>query len=317
MREYLIRKLILLVLTLLSVSILVFVLVRVIPGDIIDVLLGGEVGYFPERVALMRQELGLDKPLHVQFSLWIRALLRGDFGVSLRSGKPVVEELLIRLPVTAQLMFGSILVALILGIPLGVIAAIKRNSLIEKFVQYFGLLGLSIPEFWWGTLLILGASFYAPWIPTTGYVSAVISPIENIKSMFLPVVTLGLISSAVIMRMTRSAMLDILESNFITVTRAKGLSEKLVIFRHALRNALVPIITVAGVQAGQILGGAIVIEQLFALPGIGRFVLDGILGRDYPVIQIGVLTIALAFVCINALTDILYAAIDPRVRNNL
>jgi peptide/nickel transport system permease protein len=211
-------------------------------------------------------------------------------------------------------MVGAVIVALLLGIPLGILAAIKRNTAVESLVQMVGLLGLSIPEFWWGTLLILGAAIYAPWIPTTGYVPILSNPMANVKAMLLPILTLGVISSAVIMRMTRSAMLEVLSSEYITVSRAKGLRTREVLFRHALRNALIPVVTVAGVQAGQMLGGTIVIEQLYALPGVGRFVLDGVLGRDYPVIQIGVLAIALAFVLINALTDILYAVIDPRVR---
>ena len=314
MTRFIVRKLLFLLLTLCLLSALVFVLVRIIPGDVVNVLLGGEGGYFPERIEAMRKEFGLDQPLSVQFFLWVKSFLTGNFGISLRSGKPVINDLLIRLPVTVELMVGAVVVALLLGIPLGVLAAIKRNTAVESFVQMVGLLGLSIPEFWWGTLLILGAAIYAPWIPTTGYVPIFSDSIANLKAMFLPILTLGVISSAVIMRMTRSAMLEVLGAEYITVSRAKGLRKRDVLFRHALRNALIPVVTVAGVQAGQMLGGAIVIEQLYALPGVGRFVLDGVLGRDYPVIQIGVLAIALAFVLINSLTDILYAVIDPRVR---
>jgi peptide/nickel transport system permease protein len=314
MTGFIVRKLFFLLLTLCLLSALVFVLIRIIPGDVVNVLLGGEGGYFPERIEAMRKEFGLDQPLSVQFFLWVKSFLTGNFGISLRSGKPVISDLLIRLPVTVELMTGALIVALLLGIPLGILAAIKRNTVVESFVQVVGLLGLSIPEFWWGTLLILGAAIYAPWIPTTGYVSIFSNPMANVKAMFLPILTLGVISSAVIMRMTRSAMLEVLGSEYIVVSRAKGLRKREVLFRHALRNALIPVVTVAGVQAGQMLGGAIVIEQLYALPGVGRFVLDGVLGRDYPVIQIGVLAIAMAFVVINSLTDILYAVIDPRVR---
>lgn len=313
--DYLVRKILLLVLTMFVVAVLVFVLVRVVPGDIINILLGSEGGYFPERVAAMRTELGIDKPIYTQLLLWGKGLFRGDFGVSLRSGRPVLDELMLRLPVTFELMIGSTFVALVAGILFGVTAAVKRGTALERYVEVMGLLGLSIPEFWWGTLLILGASLYAPWIPTTGYVSFTVNPLANIKVMMLPILTLGLISSAVIMRMTRSTLLEILGSDFITVARAKGLTKAVIIFKHALRNALIPVITVAGVQAGQMLGGAIVVEQLFALPGVGRFVLDGILGRDYPVIQLGVLVIALAFAMINTTTDVLYAVIDPRVRH--
>jgi peptide/nickel transport system permease protein len=312
--KYVIRRLALMVPVMLGISILVFLLMRFLPGDVIDVLLGTEASLSPEARATLRKMLGLDEPLHIQYLRWIWDILHADMGRSLRTSQPVFENLTSRLPITFELAFLSVLMSVALSIPLGIISAVRRNSWIDFFVRLFGLVGLSLPNFWLATMLILITSLYFRWLPSVIFVSPLENPAENLKQMVLPAVSLAMALMAISMRMTRSAMLEVLRQDYIRTARAKGLVEQVVLYRHALKNAFIPVITVVGIQMGHLLGGAVIIEQIFGLPGVGWMLLNGIYQRDYPVVQGGVLFLAVMFVLVNLIVDMLYAYLDPRIR---
>ena len=315
MLSYLTRRtLFIFIPTLLGMSILVFTIIHMIPGSFVDVLLGIGTDITPEQIANIEKAYGLDKPLAVQYFYWLGNVLRGDLGNSLRTGKPVVSEIFSRLPVTLELTALTIVLTLILAIPTGIISAVKRNNFSDLFARLAALIGLSIPNFLLGTLMILFISLKWQVLPTTGFVPLSESVVENLKSMTLPSISLALGMSATIMRMTRSSMLEELRQEYVQVARAKGLSERLVILRHALRNGLIPVITVLGIQIGYLLGGTVIVEELFALPGIGRLALNAIYQRNYPLVQGTVLFISFAFVFMNMLTDLSYSMLDPRIQ---
>ena len=311
---FLARRLSLALLALFGVVALVFVLVRLIPGDVVTNLVGLDARPTPEQLANLRRLFGLDQPIHVQFGIWFGALLTGDLGLSLRTWRPIADDLLLRLPVTLELAVLALAVALLIAIPLGVIAATKRGQFADYAASLFALIGLAAPNFWLAILFILFFSLQLRLLPSGGYVLLNENPLENLRHMVLPAVALGLSLAAATTRITRSSLLEVLMLDYVRTARAKGLSERIVIYRHALKNALIPVATVIGLQVGTLLGGAIIIEEIFGLPGIGRFALEGINLRDYPVVQGAVLVVAGAFVLVNVLVDVLYALIDPRVR---
>jgi peptide/nickel transport system permease protein len=312
--RYIARRTLLVVPVLVGLSIAVFLMLRLIPGDVVDVILGGEGSASPERLAELRRIFGLDQPLPQQYLRWIVSLLGGDFGRSIRTSRPILPDVLARVPVTYQLTVMAMALSLVLAIPLGVVSSVKRATGVDALVRVVGLLGLSIPNFWLASMLVLLVSqHFRGSLPTSGYVYPNQDLLGSIRSLLLPALALGAANMAILMRMTRSSMLEVLRQEYVLTARAKGLVERLVLYRHALRNALIPVVTVAGVQVGYLLGGAVIIEQIFALPGLGTLVLNGITQRDYPVVQAGVLFIAASFVLVNLAVDVLYAYLDPRI----
>ena len=302
--------------TLLGISILVFGAMHAIPGNFVDVMIGVGPDVSDEQREAIARSYGLDRPLPVQYAVWLGNALRGDFGTSLRTGEPVGELILDRLPATVELAFLATLVSLLVAIPAGLLSAVGRNGVVDAVARIAALIGLSIPNFLLGTLLILFVSLRWPVLPTTGFEPLGDGLGDNVRSLVLPTISLGALLAASIMRMTRSALLEELRKDYLTTARAKGLSGRAVVLGHALRNALVPVVTVVGIQTGYLLGGTVIVEQLFAIPGVGRLALDAVLQRDYPVVQGTTLFIATGFVLVNLLTDVVYSLIDPRIRRS-
>jgi peptide/nickel transport system permease protein len=300
--------------TLLGISILVFGAMQLIPGSFVDILIGIGPEVSQEQRDEIARSYGLDKPVPVQYALWLGNVVTGDMGTSLRSGKPVANEILSRLPVTLELAGLATLVSLLLAIPAGIATARTRGKTADAVLRVVALVGLSVPNFLIATMLVLFVSTKWSFFPTTGFVPVSEGLGANLKSLVLPTISLGALLAASIMRMTRSSVLEELGKEYLTVARAKGLEEKAVVMRHAVRNALVPVITVVGIQTGYMLGGTVIIEQVFAIPGIGRLALDAVNQRDYPLVQGTTLFIAAAFVMMNLLTDVIYSVVDPRIR---
>lgn len=314
MGAYLVRRIVATGFTLLGVSLLVFGMVRLIPGTVVEQLLGQAAMSSPEVLASFRRFFGLDRPLYVQYLDWLAGILRGDFGVSWLSGRSVLGLFLERLPVSAELALLAVGWSLLLGVPLGTASAVWRGGVRDGAIRVGATLGLSLPAFWQGTVLILLFSVYLGWMPSLEWVSLTRNPVVNLATMALPAFTLGTATAAMIARMSRSSMLDVLGREYIRTARAKGLPESRVTFHHGLRNALIPVVTVAGVQLGYIVGGIVVVEDVFTLPGVGRLLLDAIFQRDYPVVQGVILLLAGIFMMLNLAVDILYAVLDPRLR---
>jgi peptide/nickel transport system permease protein len=314
MARYVVGRLLWCVPVLLGASVLIFVLLRFLPGDVVDIILGTEGAATPEVRETIRRLFGLDRPIYIQYFVWLGAVVRGDLGSSLRTGEPVAQILVSRLPITIQLAVLSVLLSLVLAVPLGIVAAVKRGGVVELLARLVGLIGLSLPNFWLATMLILVASLWFGWLPSLIYVSPFSDPVENLKQMALPAVSLALALMAIVLRMTRSAMLEVLGHDYVKTARAKGLSERVVLARHALKNAMIPVVTVVGVQMGTLFGGTVVIEQIFGLPGMGWTFVNGIYQRDYPTVQGAVLMLAGTFVLVNLIVDLLYAYLDPRIR---
>ncbi len=300
--------------TLLGISILVFGAMRLIPGNFVDVLIGVGPDVSQEQRDNIARSYGLDKPVPVQYLLWLGNTLSGDMGTSLRSGEPVASEIIKRLPVTLELAGLATIASLMLAIPAGIASAITRGRLADSVLRIVALIGLSVPNFLIATMLVLFVSTKWSFFPTTGYVPISDGLGANLKSLALPTISLGALLAASIMRMTRSSVLEELGKEYLTVARAKGLGERAIVIGHAVRNALVPVITVVGIQTGYMLGGTVIIEQVFAIPGIGRLALDAVSQRDYPLVQGTTLFIAAAFVLMNLLTDVIYSIVDPRIR---
>jgi len=300
-----------LLLTLLLISLVTFVVVQVVPGDPAQLILGTEAPL--EALADLRVQLGLDRPLVVQYLSWLGGVLRGDLGVSLRHGRPVAILIAERLPVTLSLATLSLALAVLLAVPLGVLAAVRQRSALDYGVLVFAQAGLALPSFWIGILLILLFALSWRLLPSGGYVPWGESPLEALRSLAMPVLALGVPVAGVLARLVRASMLEELARDHIRTARAKGLTEAQVIVRHALRNALIPTVTLLGLQLGFLLGGSIVVEQVFALPGLGRLVLFAINNRDLPLIQGLVLFIAALVVVINFLVDLAYTWLDPRI----
>ncbi len=294
------------------VSLLAFGVIWLVPGDPASVLLGP--GATPEQLAHMRRELGLDQPVWLQMIHWYGRILHGDLGQSILLRRGVAGAIVARLPVTLSLTGLALALAVLLGIIAGVLAAAEHGTTADQSVVVLALVGLSIPEFWLGLMLIFGFAVGLHWFPAGGYVPIELSIGGWWRSMALPAFTLAVVQVGFIARMTRAAMLDVLHQDFIRTANAKGLSRRQVLVRHGLPNALMPILTVVGIITGGLLGGAVVVEQVFSLPGVGRLIIDAILSRDFPVIQGGLLFLALVYLVVNILVDMLYAFVDPRVR---
>ncbi len=315
MRLYLAKRLLLIVPTLLGVASLVFVIMRVIPGDVALLILGGDQAHIdPKQLAAMRQQLGLDQPLVVQFGTWLWGVLRFDLGTSLWTGQPVVEELLIRLPLSLELALLATLVSVLIAIPFGMLAAVRQDTWVDYLVRVVSIGGLAIPSFWVGILVILFLVLYFGWGPPLEYTPPWIDPWANFQQMVWPVVTVGYRYAAVTTRMTRSTVLEVLREDYIRTAWAKGLQERVIVIRHALKNAMLPVITLIGTEFAFLIGGLVVTETVFTLNGVGRFVVDAVAHRDYPVVQALVFVIALGFVIVNLLIDLTYAWFDPRIR---
>ena len=315
MGRYLALRLLGAIPTLIGVSVLTFLFIRLIPGDAIAARLGTSTVLTPEQLASLRAFFGLDQPLHVQYWNWATSLLRGDAGFSIRTGRPVFVEIAERLPATLELAASAALIAIGLGIPLGLLSAMRPRSVLDVAARIGGLVGLSLPSFWLGTLIIVLFSLYLRWLPNTGgYVDFVSDPLRNLELILFPAITLGVALAAATMRMTRSAMIDVLGADYVRTAAAKGLPRPLIIRRHALKNGLIVVVTLLGVQVGQLLGGSVVVEEIFTIPGVGRMLLTAILQRDYALVQGGVLVIALLFVLVNIVVDMLYGYLDPRIR---
>ncbi|MBI3326101.1 MAG: ABC transporter permease [Nitrospinae bacterium] len=312
MKEYIIKKLFLLIPTVLAISFLVFAMMHFIPGDPIHLLLGD---MYDQRAAdELRHEYGLDKPLLVQYVLWLGRLVQGDWGRSIFTHRPVFQDILYRLPISVELIVLSMLLALLISIPAGVISAIRPYTLLDYGAMTVAMLGISMPDFFLGILLFLLFSLTLGWLPVQGYVPITTSLADNLQHMVLPAVALGLARCAIITRLVRASMLEVVRLDYVTTARAKGVVEFLVVNKHALKNALIPTITVVGLQIGFLIGGAIIIEAVFGIPGLGTFGIQGITKRDYQQVQGFILIIALIFLFSNLLVDISYAYFDPRIR---
>lgn len=306
------KRLVLMLPTLLAVSILVFLVIHLVPGNPAEIMLGQAAT--PESIAALQQQLGLDLPLHVQYWNWLSSALRGDFGVDFRSNEPLSQILIRRLPVTAELALLSTVISVAVSLPLGILAAVNRRGVGNKVSSVLALLGISIPRFWMGIMLIMLFSLHFGWLPSSGYVPLTEDLWGNIRHMILPSMSLAIGSSAILTRIVRASMLEVLTENYINVAHAKGLTKQLIVLRHALPNASIPIVTIIGMQMGYLLGGAVVIEEVFALPGIGRLTIGGVFSRNYPVVQGSVLLLAFIFLVVNLITDIAYMYLNPQIR---
>ncbi len=312
MWRYIAKRILIAVPVLIGISIVAFFLIRVVPGDTVTAILGAN--YNPEQAEILRAEYGLDKALLNQYLIWISNLFQGDFGQSFFTNRGVLSSIFSRLPVTFELMVMSFIYSVFIAIPLGAVASLKKNSLLDYSATFLGLLGVSVPNFWLATIFILVFSLYLGWFPSGGFVSFFENPVLNLRYMALPSLALGASVGAVVMRMTRSSMLEVLKQDYIEMARAKGVGQKALIISHALKNALIPVITVLGIQMGYLLGGSVIIEQIFSLPGIGRLTLQAITNRDYILMQGSILFVASGFVLINLIVDLIYALINPQIR---
>jgi peptide/nickel transport system permease protein len=314
MVRYAIRRLLLLIPTLFGMSVLIFLMVRMLPGDVVDAMLSGDVSASAGAKQAMRKSLGLTDPLPVQYVKFIGGVLTGNMGHSFTSGQPVIQIMLHAIPITLELTVLAAVVATAIAVPLGVVSAVRPNSGLDFAARVSGLIGLSIPNFWFATLALLFTSVVFRWIPPVTWISPTQDPLANLGQMAIPAAAIGLYLAATIMRMTRTSMLDVLGNDFVRTARAKGASWRRVVFRHALRNALVPVITVIGFQVGTLMSGATIVEVIFGLPGMGYTLVEGIYARDYPLIEVSALFLASVFVILNLLVDLLYGVVDPRIQ---
>ena len=299
--------------TILILTFIVFLAIHLVPGDYIDIMLGTQNYLTDEQLSGLYKQYGLDKPFVVQYGIWLKNLITFNFGTSLRTGQKVSAMILEKLPVTFELAFFALFFSLVFGIPLGITSTVKRNRFGDYVVRVLGLIGLSAPTFWIGAILIVAVSGLFQDYTLFGFVSFQKDMAKNLQILLIPSLTLGLMLAAQIMRMARSSMLDVLSQEYVKVAKAKGVSTWKVIYRHALKNAMIPVITTAGIQFGYLMGGTILIENMFALPGLGRLLLQSVNQRDYPVIQGVVLFTGVFIVLMNILVDILYTLIDPRI----
>ncbi|HWK43317.1 MAG TPA: ABC transporter permease [Stellaceae bacterium] len=312
MTAYLLRRGLVCLPTLLIVTVIVFLLQVLLPGDPALALAGEDRD--PAVIAFIRQEYHLDQPLPVQYAYWIGGVVRGDLGQSIKTKTPVTELIAEKLPVTVELSCLAMLFAVAIGIPAGVVSAVRRGSVWDWVANAVGLFGLSIPSFWLGIMLILVVSVDLGWLPASGYVSPFEDPLQNLRSMIMPAFVLGAASAAVMMRHTRGAMLSAMRADYVRTARAKGLVERVVVVRHGLRNALIPVITLGALELGQLLSGAVLTEQVFTIPGFGKLIVDAVFTRDYAVVQGVVLFTATAYLLLNLAADLLYFAVNPRLR---
>ncbi|MDQ0338532.1 peptide/nickel transport system permease protein [Caldalkalibacillus uzonensis] len=309
---FILRRLGLMLVILFLVSVIVFSLVHLTPGDPARMMLGQEAT--PEALEALREQLGLNLPLYIQYFNWLTGILQGDFGVSLKDNTPVLSILLEKLPVTIQLTVFSFIIALLIAIPAGIISAVRKGTKWDYVGTMFSLGGVSIPPFFLGILLIFIFAVSLGWLPPSGYVEPWVDFKQSMLLMILPALTIGVRLSAELTRMLRSSLLEVLQADYIRTAYAKGVMEKGVIFGHALKNALIPVVTVSGLQLATFFGGAVITETIFAVPGLGRLIVDAILTRDFPVVQGAVLFMAVAVVVVNFIIDILYSILDPRIK---
>jgi peptide/nickel transport system permease protein len=314
MRTYIISRLLLAIPTLFGVSVVAFLTIPLIPGNIVEVMLGTRTDVTPQQIAELNKLYGISTPLWQQYLIWAGHIVHADLGFSLRTGLPVATLLGSALGVTAELTVLAVVIALLIAVPAGVWSAVRRNSVGDVTGRLLSLVALSIPAFWLGTLLILAVSIYLPWLSSFTFVPFLQNPARNVQTMILPACTLGLGLAAIIMRMTRAAMLEVLRKDYLRTARAKGLGRARVLAKHALRNALLPVITIVGLQIGYLVGGAVIVENVFTLPGVGRLVVQAIEQRDYPLVQSVVFAVAALVILVNLLVDLSYAWVDPRIR---
>ncbi len=318
MTEYVVRRLLMMIPVLLIVTGVLFVLRQATPGDPASVQIGQETELnateYEATLDALRARYDLDKPLPVQYVIWVGKATIGDLGRSYRSNQPVRESIAERLPVTVELGILSLLLSWIIAIPAGIIAARNRNKPQDLIANIVGLLGLSLPNIWVAFILIYVFAVRLEWVPPSGYVPFTEDPIGNLRSLLLPVITLGTGAAAIVMRLTRSSLLEVLSQDYMRTARAKGLREKTILFRHGMRNAMIPIVTVVGLELGGIIGGAFIIEQIFSLPGMGKLAVDAIYARDYPIVQGVLLITTLAYLFANFAVDMIYGVLDPRIR---
>ena len=312
MSWYLVRRLLLTLPVLFFVSLIVFSLINLVPGDPARIMLGEEAS--KEALSALRKEMGLDRPLYVRYLLWLSHVARGDFGRSVRDGRPVLDTLLLKLPVTIELAVTSLLVAWVIAIPAGVVAAWKQRTALDYAATTVALAGISIPNFWLGIMMIYLFAVNLRLLPPSGYIEPWIDLTRSLRLMVMPSIVLGAALAALVMRLLRSSMLEVLGTDYIRTARAKGLGDAVVLIRHAMKNAMIPVVTVMGLQLSGLLGGAVITETIFAVPGLGRLTVDSILTRDYPMVQGVVLFPALAVVATNLIVDLTYAVLDPRIR---
>jgi len=312
MARFIARRLLYLVPILLVVSFVIFSLLLLLPGDPALAILGDYAS--KAQIAELHEKLQLDRPIPIQYLAWLGSLLTGDFGRSLRTRELVSDMLLTRIPVTLELTFLSILLSCAIGIPAGIAAALRRNTWLDVVVSAASMAGVAMPYFWAGLLLMMFFSVHLGWLPPAGYVPITVDPLANLKLMIMPTLTVGLTLSALVMRQTRNAMIQVLSQDYIRTAKAKGLGSWRIVFRHALRNALIPIVTVIGLQAGSLIGGSVVTETMFSLPGLGRMIIEGIFQRDFAPVQASILVIVIGVLMANLLTDLSYAFLDKKVK---
>jgi len=312
MTAFFVRRLLTTLLVVLGVTFVTFLIIQLVPGDPARIILG--INADQSKVEDLRRIMGLDRPLLVQYGDWLLSLLRGDLGESYITGQSVMEAVLERLPRTLTLAGASLAIALAIALPLGILSALRLRSSVDYGAMIFSQVGVSIPDFWMGIMLILVFSLNLRWLPPSGYVGITEDPVEWLRHLILPALTVGIVSGSVITRFVRSAMLETLHQDYVRTARSKGLHERRIVSHHVLRNALIPITTVVGLQLAALLGGVVVVEVIFAWPGVGRLALDAVQRRDYAMLQGAVLFIALAFSAVNLVVDLLYAYLDPRIR---
>jgi len=316
MQTYIRKRLLLMIPALVGAATLVFLIMRVIPGDVALLIFGGDAGGHidPKQLAAMRERLGLDQPIWVQFGTWLWGVVRFDFGTSLWTGRPVIEELLVRLPLSLELAVLATIVSVIIAIPLGMLAAVRQDTWVDYAVRVVSIGGLAIPGFWVGILCILFLVIFFGWGPPLEFTPPWVNPWANLQMMIWPIVTVGYRQAAVTTRMTRSTLLEVLREDYIRTAWAKGLRERAVVIRHALKNSMLPVITLIGTELAFLMGGLVVTETVFTLNGVGRFLIDAVAHRDYPVVQALIFLTASSFVLVNLLVDLTYAWFDPRIR---
>jgi peptide/nickel transport system permease protein len=312
MTGFLVRRLLQMIPVLFFVSVITFVLIHLVPGDAARLILGEQAP--PDALAALRRELGLDQPPYVQYGRWVGAMAHGDFGSSFRDRRPVFATLMQKLPVTGELAAASVLIAWSLAVPAGVLAAWRQRTVVDYGASVAALLGLSLPSFWSGIMLIYLFAVHLHWLPASGFTPPTEDLGRNLRGLVMPAFVLGLFFAAVVMRQLRSSMIEVLRADFVRTAKAKGLDSRLVIVRHALRNAVIPVLTVMGIQLGVLLGGAVITETIFALPGLGQLAVNSIYTRDYPMLEGVVMLSALTILAINLAVDVLYSLIDPRIK---
>jgi peptide/nickel transport system permease protein len=315
MLTYIVRRLAIAIPTLVLVSVFVFTLQKLLPGDPALVMAGEDRN--PEAIEFIREKYHLNKPVLVQYAYWMQALLQGDMGISLRTSQPVLGLIGAKLPVTIQLALMAITIAFVIGVPAGILSAVKKGTAIDYIANIVALSGLSVPNFWLGIMLILLVSVQLGWLPASGYVSPFVDPLRSLQTMIMPAFVLGTSLAATLMRHTRSAMLGVLKADYVRTARAKGIREWAVIVKHAFRNALLPIVTLSALLFGELLGGAVLTEQIFTIPGFGKLIVDAVFTRDYAVVQGVVLCAAAGVILINLVADVLYFLVNPRMRSTL